>query len=258
MRQRNPGPRQPPQRSQRRLRVEDGVIQRHRAHRVRLEHLGEVSGIGERPPAIRRIAAEAEAEIAARLEEPAVTMQPAADHRGVGEQLEETGRLRQPVFVVDPGTGPDHVDEATLGDGALAQRREPGDTGVRIERDGALALLRQPRRRDACGVAPIGDRPVSDRTQHGALRIGDEGFRLDVARRGLVNPLAVEHLGDVDRGAARGQESRERVPVVAALGRRIGVDAQRHRQLAVDEPEVGDIAGAREEHRIEIRLEIRG
>ena len=150
MRQRNPGPRQTPQRSQRRLRVEDGVIQRHRAHRVRLEHLGEVSRIDERPLAIRRVAAEAEAEIATRLEEPAVTMQPAADHRGVGEQLEETGRLRQPVFVVDPGTGPDHVDEATLGDGALAQRREPGDTGVRIERDDALAHLRQPRRRRRC------------------------------------------------------------------------------------------------------------
>ena len=191
---------------------------------MRLEHLGEVTGIGERPVAIRRIAAEAEAEIATRLEEPAVTMQPAADHRGVGEQLEETGRLRQPVFVVDPGTGPDDVDEATLGDGALAQRREPGDTGVRIECDGALALLRQP----LGTVAADDDR--DDRTQHGALRIGGDGFRLDVARRSLVNPLAVEHLGDVDRRAASGQEPREGVPVVAAFGRPIGVDAEGQRQ----------------------------
>ena len=71
-----------------------------------------------------------------------------------------------------------------------------------------------------------------------------------------MNPPAVEHLGDVVRRMTGGQEPRERVPVVAALGPRIRVGAELERQLAIDDAKMRGVARVGVEHGIECRLEI--
>ena len=71
-----------------------------------------------------------------------------------------------------------------------------------------------------------------------------------------MNAPAVQHFGDVQRRVAGGEEPSERVPVVAALGPRVGVGTELHCQLAIDDAKMRRVARVREEDGIECGLEI--
>ena len=61
-------------------RVEQAVVEWHRADRMRLPRLGEVPGILERPAAIGRVATAAEPEVRAGIDDAAVLVQAASHH----------------------------------------------------------------------------------------------------------------------------------------------------------------------------------
>ena len=275
------------------LRVEHAVVEWDGAGRMRLPSLSVGPRIREQLATIRRIASAAEPEVRAGVDDAAVLVQATADHGRIGKQLEETDGIERPAVVHDPGVVPQNVQQAAALGRSRRNACQPRHAVRRIQMDDLVRnLLRhlearwtvqrrcqnhgrnRARGRRVAANPPVRHTDEARRAFHAkssgrrqrlehlrqdpALRVVHEGLCLGVSsgRRRLVNAPAVQHFGDVQRCMPGGEKPGEGVPVVTALGPRVGVGAELQRQLAVDGAKMRRVARVREEDGIECRLEI--